>query len=441
MLHNTTRKTAVSIRNQDQSTRQAIEPQRPLCYPIGDMPINTRQNLIGGLGLLLFFAALTTAMYALFTSDITGANDFYPRWKGAVLYWQEGVDPYSDAATEAIQRGMYGGQLARPDQDQALFVYPFYTVFLLLPLVWLPYAWVQAMWMALLLMMLIGGVIICLRLLEWRPPLWLLAVTLLWAVLFYSSARTIILGQFAGLVFFCFVASLLALRAGRDGAAAVLLALTTVKPQMVFLLLPALLLWGVGRRRWRFVGGFALALAALAGASFLLLPGWLGAFVTQVVTYPSYTVVGSPTQIVVTYYAPWLGQTAVFLFGLLMVAWMLWQWRRLPHTPLLSDEFVYILGVTLLVTNLVSPQTATTNYVLLYLPLLWLLHKVGRGWQLAFFAVSLAGMWWLFLATVQGDAEDPIMFLPLPALLLASLAWAGWRRAKRPSASPVEITS
>ena len=217
------------------------------------------------LGLLFALDVYTT--YRVFTLPHPGANDFYSRWKGAQVYWAEGIDPYSDQATLAIQEGIYG-RPAGPDDDPGLFAYPFYTVFLLVPLAWLPYAWVEAIWLVILEFALIGGVLLYISLIRWRLPVWLLALTALWAVIFYHSARTILLGQFAGLVLLWMVATLWTLEGRYDVAAGVLLALTTIKPQMSILFIPALLLWGLGQRRWRFLGAFGAAMAFLLGASF-----------------------------------------------------------------------------------------------------------------------------------------------------------------------------
>ena len=265
--------------------------------------LNRRNLLIFALAFFLFTFSVV-GMYTFFTSKVPGANDFFPRWKGAQLYWQDGIDPYSQTATEAIQRGLYNGQLARPDQDQVLFVYPFYTIFLLWPLVNLDYAWVQAIWLVLVQFSLVGGVIATLRLLNWRQPPWLLAITLLWGVIMYNSTRTIILGQFAGPIFLCLAGSLLA------GA---LLSLTTLKPQMSYLIIPALLLWAVWHQRWPFVAGFAGAMALLAGLSFLLLPSWLTSFIDQVRFYPAYTVTPSPLNVITDTIFPQLGQPVEYL--------------------------------------------------------------------------------------------------------------------------------
>lgn len=375
----------------------------------------------------LFFSLNSYGMYAVFAHDRPGANDFYPRWRAAQLYWQEGVDPYSDEATLAIQMGIRG-RAARPGEDQLAFAYPFYTVFVLRPMVGLPYSWSQAIWMTLLQFASIGGVLLYVRLLGWELPVGLLAIIVLWAVIFYHSGRTILLGQFAGLIFFCTAAMLFLLAKGWDVPAGLLLALTTLKPQMSVLLIPAMLLWAVGQRRYRFAAGFGGAMALLVGFSFWLLPTWLGEFWTQIGRYPSYTDLGSPVWIISHIYWPAVGQVGEIGLSLLLLAWLLFEWRNLPQSRLDSPQFHWLVGLTLLVTNLIVLRTATTNYVILYLPLFWWLARSGRSRNLItalFCLVSLFAMWGLFLTTVSGDYESPLMYLPLPLTLLGLMIYEG----------------
>jgi len=397
--------------------------------------------LIGAL-----FAASVYATHLVFTSKFAGANDFYSRWKGAQVYWQEGLDPYSEQATLTIQEGIYG-RPAAPDEDPGPFAYPFYTVFLLYPLVWLPYDWVQAIWLVTLEFALVGGVLVCLQVTRWRLPPVQLVLTGLWAVFFYHSARTVTLGQFAGLIFLWAAGTLWALQRKHDIAAGALLALTTIKPQMSFLLIPALILWAVGQRRWRFLGAFGGAMALLAGLSFILLPTWLGSFIDQLGAYTSYTAIGSPVWIIAQYYLPQLGTPLEIGLTAALVLWLIFEWRRLPAA---SEEgpFLWLMGLTLIVTNLIAVRTATTNYVILYIPLFYglgiaarpgLTDRTGRrpkragAWLALFYVATIIGLWALFLATVENRFEHPIVYLPLPIGLLIAFVWGRKALQKGPS--------
>lgn len=283
-------------------------------------------------------------------------------------------------------------------------------------------------WLALLEFALIGSVVGAMVLAEWRLPPALLAFTAIWAILFYHSARAILLGQFAIVILALIVATLLALRARRDTLAGVFLALATIKPQMIFLLVPMVLFWAVARRRWRLIWGFAGAMAVLCGASFVAQPDWLSSFVTQMMRYPSYTAIGSPVWVITHYFIPALGAPGEIVLSLALFGWALVTWGRLWF-----DEswptFLWTVSVTLVVTNLIALRTATTNYVVLFIPLIQILAAIHTQWKqvgtwavVATEAVLLVGLWVLFLATVVNKFEHPIMYLPLPVGLLITFA-------------------
>jgi len=397
------------------------------------------KRVSSGVAVFLFVAVLVAVgnvvvTHAVFTSRFPGANDLYPYWRGAQLFWRDGIDPYSDDATLAIQKGIHG-RPAHTDEDQNVFVYPFYVVFFLLPLIWLPYAWVQAIWMVFLEFSILAGVSIIIDLLEWRLPKWLMGLTALWALLFYHSARTILLGQFAGVVFLAAVSALWCLNNGHEVAAGIVLAVTTLKPQMSVFLIPALLLWGLSRRRWGLLLGFFISLGILTGISFLMLPGWAVAFLRQVTLYPSYTAIGSPVWIITRYYFPFLGPVGEMGFSILLLLYMFVQWRRLWGVAIGSKCFYWVLGVTLIVTNVVVIRTATTNYVIMYVPLFLALKAAvdrlpyGRWFLALFYVASIVAMWWLFVTTVAGRFENPILYLPLSfGLLLVFLTWRRWAK-------------
>ena len=400
-----------------------------------------RTAAIVGLLVVVLFILDAYAMYHTFTSRQVGANDFYPRWRGAQLFWQENIDPYSEEATLAIQQGIRN-RPSQPDEDQLAFAYPFYTVFLLRPLIHLPYPWVQAIWMVLIQFSLVGGTLLYLRTIRWPLTPVTLALTGIWSLLVYHSLRTILLGQFAGIVYLAIAGTLWALSRKEDLLAGSFLVLATLKPQMTVFLIPALLLWAVGQRRWRFTATFLMVSSVLLVLSWIAHPGWVAGFVGQILRYPSYTDYGNPVWIVTQLYLPQLGRPVEIGVTLLFVFYMLWQWRRVPSLDANSAAFHWTIGVTLIVTNFVVPRTATTNYVMMYLPLFLALYAflhsrpVGErvAWLSLFYTVSFGGLWLLFLTTVRGDYEAPVVFLPAPTLLFLVALFARSRIEQAPTA-------
>jgi hypothetical protein len=384
------------------------------------------------IGLLGLLALLTLGNYR-FTLISPGGNDFMAHYSVWQAFFEQGLNPYSDEAALYTQQRIYG-RPAHAAEDQNRLTYPFYSIVLHGPFSLInDYPLARALYMALLEIALIVGLWLTLRVVAWRPPFWLLAVMLLWVMLDYPQARGIILGQFAIFGFFSLALALYLLQHGHDGWAGAVLVLATIKPTLVFLAVPFLLLWTVLRRRWRFALGFGVTLTAAMLLSWLLLPTWLTDWLYRISLYSDYTVGQSPVWLFTHVGWPAMGQTGevlltVLLLGLMLVAW----WQSFKTTT--TDYLLWALGVTLVVSDLIVSRSATTNYVLLLLPTLWLFAQLAR-WRwgyvviVGYMLLMLIGEWWLHAITVIGNQEQPIMFLPLPLVLGCALAavrlWPG----------------
>jgi hypothetical protein len=373
------------------------------------------------------------ALYTFYTPRFPGANDFYSRWVGGCALLREGLNPYSETVTRRIQEGMYG-RLALPGEDQVAFAYPLYSLLFFWPLCFTNnYALVQAIWLWVLLMGLIGAVALWMRVIKWQPNIWLLTSTVLWSVLLYHNFRALILGQFAVIVLLALVAALWAMQHSRDGLAGLLLALSTVKPQMVYLAIPWLLLWAAGQRRWRLWWSFGLSMASLILGSMILLPSWIPDFVRQALTYPSYTVYGSLTQMMVEcslgsfFSARTLSSITLILQIGLALGWLALGRRLWRGT---WEQMLWMLGLLLLLTNFLTPRIATTNYLMLTPWALWAFFSIpasreGRGVLAVILLeiISIIGLWAMFLTTVEGDFERAPMYFPFPIAMALLLAW------------------
>lgn len=380
-----------------------------------------------GLALAALFALDVWGTYTFLTARVPGANDFFIPWSGARAYVLHGLNPYSEEVGLQIQIGVFG-RPAQPGEDLSVFIYPFYAIFLLAPLTVLPYAWAAAIWQALLQFSLVAALLLLLNLYRWRPAPGVMALLIIWAILFYPHARGLLLGQLVIMVFLFLVLALWALTRRHDRLAGVALALTTIKPQVIFLVIPLLLLWAMSQRRWRFVGAFSLTVMTLLGASFLALPTWLSDFIRRASAYPAYNPPSAP-WVLVHFTFPTLGLAGEIALTIILISGLAWAWWREARSGWAT--FHWTLAFTFLVTNLIVPHTATTNYIVFLVPLVPLYHRLyQRSGILGLAAVQGAlfvGLWGLFLATVDGRQEDPIMFLPLPLFILLALIWG--RRA------------
>ncbi len=365
--------------------------------------------------LCALLAADILATHTLLTARVPGQNDFLARWESARAFWQDGVNPYSDEATARVQQRMYG-RLAHADEDPNYFAYPLYTVWLMLPLVWLPYAWAAAVWIVVLEVCLIAALFLLLDLYRWQPALWLLPILLFAALAHYFAARGLMLGQPGHLVYAAEVVTLWGLARGRDRLAGAALALSTIKPQMGFLLVPLLLLWGVRARRWDFLAAFGVVWGGLMFASFVMIPSWLGDWLGQLRNYPSYTAIGSPVWVLTVHYLG-LGAAGEWALNLTLWALLAWAWWPVLRGGR-DDRLAWALILTLVVTHLSAVRTATPHFVVFVIPLLFYLRWVARRWGSRWAALLVIAYlvlpWVQFLATVGGSREHESMYVPVP---------------------------
>jgi len=303
-------------------------------------------------------------------------SDLYPRWLGARELLRNRRDPYSAEVTSEIQAGYYGRPLdaSRPNdpRDKAGFAYPVYVVFFLAPTIGVPFPILQKCFFWLLLAVTLSCTIAWLRVLRWSLPFWtqisLLALTFgTIAVMQGLKLQQISLGV-AGLI----AAAILFLIGGQAVLAGVLLAIATIKPQLLALLLIWLMLWTLGdwRRRYRLLASFVISMAILCAASEWFLPNWIPRFWHAIHDYQDYT--GAVSVLGGMLGRPWSSIIELFtLFGLLAVCW------RERRQGAGSASFVFMTSTVLATTILVIPTSAQYNQVLL-IPAVLLLVKERR---------------------------------------------------------------
>jgi hypothetical protein len=375
---------------------------------------------------------LTWANYR-YSVQNPGGSDFLPRWVGTRLFLMEGQSPYSDETTQEIQNLFYG-RPAHSGEDQVLFVYPFYSIFLFSPFALLEnYDFARAIWMTVLEVSVILLVVVGLSLNRWRLSPFMLGLLMLFAALWYYTVRALINANVSLLIALVVALAFLAIRRERDGLAGLLLALTTIKPQMVILLILLVLLWSVSNRRyilfWSILGNLAL----LTAVTSLLIPNWIWQNLVQLFAYPEYTLPTTPGEIFAVW-MPGVGMRLGYALTVIMIATLVFEWRQAW-----GKDFRWLLwtsGLTLAATQLVGIPTATENYMIMFPALLMVFAAWDEQWRswgraLIFFSYLLLffGLWWLFLTTLE-RGEQPIqglvMFFPLPVFLLIGLYWVRW---------------
>lgn len=378
------------------------------------------------LGLLVFLIIIINLLaFYRFAMIAPGGNDSIPRWIGTRAWLFEGINPYSPEVTARAQKMIYG-RLAAPQEDQQKFVYPFYTILFYLPFVWMKYEWARAIYMLILEWAILALVIISIKIMEWSSPKWLMITTILFGIFFYHSIRTIVLWQLAGICALLITLSLWGIKNKFDIAAGISLALASIKPQMVYLIIPLVFFSGIALRRWRLSLSLMITLLILMAGSFLLLPSWMSDMIQQMVDYEHYTYTVSPIHIFTHIIFPFLGDNIERLLILALLAWLIYEWFQLKSFDF--ERFIWVFLLTLVVTNLIVVRTATTNYLMMFPAFIYIFKKLSLSHvpnrNLVIFLLEMiffSSTWALFFLTVQGREEQWQMYLPFPIFVLIGL--------------------
>lgn len=319
-------------------------------------------------------------------------GDLYPRWVGTRELLINKRDPYGPEVSHQIQMAFYGHTIDQNYQqpaseivDEQRFVYPIYVVFLLAPTMHVEFDQLQIWAPVILAALTCVSVWLWMGVLRWRPRAWL-AISIAFFILANPQvAQGLRLRQFGLLVAFLIALAAWCITRRQYLLAGILLAFSTVKPQMVLLLIAFFLLWSLAefRTRWRLIAGFAGTLSVLIGLGEVLLPGWPIEFLNGLEAYRRYFPTTSPLRLLL---GDWAGGalSILIVFGLFAFAW-----RNRKASPD-SMDFIETLSLVLIVTALVLPLLTPYNQVLLLLPTMLILRdwkNIPRVGQIAFSAL------------------------------------------------------
>jgi len=348
------------------------------------------------------------------------------------LVWQ-GLSPYSDETALQIQQLAYG-RPAQAGEHELRVAYPLYSILIFLPFSFInDYTLARAVWMTVLEVSLVLLAFLNLRLTNWKPGFLTGTFFFIFSLLSYHALRPLINGNAVILIALGFTGAMLAYRSKFDELAAILMALTTIKPQLSLLISIYMVLHAIFQKRWRFVIWFGGTMTILILISVLLLPDWMLQNLREIIRYPGYNPPGT-LQAALKIWFPAFGKRlgtgfTIFLSLLLLAEWVFS--RRGGYRA-----FLWCACLTLVVSQWIGIQTDPGNFIILYPALALIFSTLSERWKRAGEIISLGimlllllGLWAFFLATVEYGAQpqqSPLMFLPLPGLLIPGLYWVRW---------------
>ncbi|MGB8064018.1 MAG: glycosyltransferase family 87 protein [Candidatus Sulfotelmatobacter sp.] len=348
-------------------------------------------------------------------------NDFYPVWLTSREWVHEGRDPYSAQMTREIQKGLFGRQLdplipTDPLADYRTFAYPAFTNLLFWPASELPFAVVRVVLVLLLAALTAISVFLWARALSWSVSWPWLATAILLTVFSYPVLEGLYAGQLGLLVGFLLAASLLALQRGRLFLAGILMALTTIKPQMTALAIFYLLLWSLADwgRRSRFCVGLFSTMLALVAAATIVWPHWISSWTQVVLRYHRYARPPLVGEVFAQPLGPSVsGPLSLTMITVLFVVAVVLAWSNRTAAAN-SMQFWLTISLLLSITTItLLPGQALYDHVIL-LPGIFLLacrwRNLSSTWiRKALLAVGLGILLWPWIASIALTAMRPLL--------------------------------
>ncbi|HME34404.1 MAG TPA: glycosyltransferase family 87 protein [Candidatus Sulfotelmatobacter sp.] len=379
-------------------------------------------------------------------------NDFYQVWLTSREWLRHGSDPYSLEMTQKIQIGLYGRPLdpTRPTDpvDRRVFPYPVYADLLFWPAAEFPFAPLRVAVVCVLAALTFASVPLWLRVLDWRLGAKWITVILLLTMSSYPALEALFAAQLGLLVAFLLAASLVALRRGRFLLAGILMAISTIKPQVTVLAIVYFLIWSAHdwRVRGRFCLGFFTTLTLLVGASLAAMPHWIQSWTHTILAYRHYTRPPLVTEVLTSPLGPRLAGPATFLLtAASIVIAILLAWRNRAAA---CGSFAFWMTLTLLLsitTITILPGQAIYDHLILLPGILLLVRyrsQILEGGRVPSTLLSIGALvlFWPWIAAFALSVLRPwiapadfdttaVLTLPirtaasLPFTVLALLSW------------------
>jgi hypothetical protein len=339
------------------------------------------------------------------------ADDLYQIWVTSLEWQQHRSDPYSAEMTREIQSGLYGRPLDpnRPGdpKDLRMFPYPAFADILFWPVAELPFVVARVVFVCLLVLLTAASVWLWMQALGLRFSRHWMVILLLLVFGSFPVLEGLYAGQVGLLVACLLAASILALQRGKSLLSGVLMALTTIKPQVTLLAILYLLFWSSShwRRGCRFCAGFFATLLLLVGAALAVWPHWIQSWTHVVLLYHGYNAPPLLTTVVdLLLGRGTTGSVSQGLTAALLIVAAILAWRNRSAA---SDslEFWFTLSLLLAVTTIaLLPGQAIYDHVIL-LPGILMLASRWRQWSAnwvlrALLTIGVGMLVWPWIASV-----------------------------------------
>lgn len=382
---------------------------------------------------LILFAGIILIVTLSPTTSILSFSDFRAYWSASYMLGQgeNFADPALLLATEHA--------LTTWSSDHTLMTWnPPWLLVLLLPYTLLPFARAAQLWFWTNIIILFTGTMLLWRVLihksettrfMWVAPL----VTFLYA----PTLLTLIMGQVNTFVFFGLALFLYFDDQDKQSAAGASLALTLVKPHLVYITLPLILLAMWRKRRLNVFAGLASAILFLTAVALFLRPTLLQDYGNTIANSNLIFFLPATLSGFLTGTIGWQWSKFALLITL-PIAIILWsRWRK-------DIDLYSLVSISLFASLITSPFGWSYDFIVLLIPILqmvaWLAEREYSRWQTWLFISLLVAINAVsFAQRLTGVNEMYYFWMPITLSIVYAMMY--WKRKSRTTPPSVDLAA
>ncbi|MEN8172680.1 MAG: glycosyltransferase family 87 protein [Chloroflexota bacterium] len=379
--------------------------------------------------LTILIAGLLLVNYQYFVGH-ADVDEFRDHWDAARAFLVGDKNPFSEIAASPIQPMTIEGQDELFAANSRM-VAPIYAELLFIPFALIEnYLTARVAWMLVLELSIMAAVWFSFQILDWHPKPLLFSTFLVFSTLWFPSVQSVTKGSLTIIAFFLLIAALSAIRAHRDDLAGIFMALSTIHPQTMFLMIILLILWALFQRRMQFLLWFFGAGMALILLGMLLIPSWplqyMGALLSHFRSGPLSTIHASLIA-----WLPGIGHNFGKLIEILVMIALVWGWwmARMQRYRVL----VWAACITIILTLWMTSFNDLSMLVMLLIVFALIFSVwVGRWPQFGPWAAIIGmfiltvGSWLFFSQNTEMSLQMYSIFIFLPVFLLIAMKWVQW---------------
>jgi hypothetical protein len=394
-----------------------------------------RTILLPILVIVLVIAAVLGLAWArgYFLPATLGQPDFALGWSATNAWLIKGISPYDGSviqnAGKLMNSEMAGGQTLLNDPA---YINPLYSLIFFGPFGLIDYGLSRILWLTVIEICFIFFIIMSLKVAGWKVSLWQIGLVILIFLLWYNGARSVLLGQFIIIPILLMVGALWLIQHNQDVGAGFLLALSTAKPDISFLLVLYVTIWSLFTKRYRLFTSILVTTGFLFIISILLLPEWFLQWFRILVVLPADKDLYRTALSLVAQSLPGVKTPLNIVLHASAILFLLIGWVNSLKRD--GKLFLWTALLTLVITTLIGYRIDAA-YSLALLPALFFVFRVWQerwlsgGYLFSWISLVLilAASWGIVILSIKNNGGEPTTLFILPPLtVLLGLYWIRW---------------